>query len=230
MRGLVVLFDVDGTLLDTGGAGRRSMDAALGELVSQASFRAAFPFSGMTDRAIVRLGLAQGSGRAPEAVPEAEIDAGVARYLARLPEELRRSTVTVCPGVREALAVARSATAAIGLGTGNVRAGAALKLGAAGLDAFAFGGFGCDAEDRAELLERGAARGAERLGLPRGACEVLVVGDTPRDVAAARAIGARALAVATGRFGAAELRASGAALVVETLLEPSALDALAGRP
>ena len=119
---------------------------------------------------------------------------------------------------------------AIGLGTGNIRAGARVKLEHVGIfDRFAFGGFGCDHEDRTELLRVGAARGARVLGAARNGCRVVVIGDTPRDVEAARAIAAEALGVATGRFTAADLTAAGATYAFDDLAADGALAALRGR-
>jgi phosphoglycolate phosphatase-like HAD superfamily hydrolase len=107
---------------------------------------------------------------------------------------------------------------AIGLGTGNVEHGARLKLAPLELaDAFAFGGYGSDHEDRAELIAIGADRGAARLGRARADCRVVVIGDTPKDVAAAQAIGAESIAVATGLFAVDELRTTGASVVVPDL-------------
>src|SRR5690606_32836155 len=98
-----------------------------------------------------------------------------------------------------------------------------------GLDVrFAFGGFGCDAHDRPDVLRAGALRGAARLGAPLEACRVVVVGDTPHDLTAARAIGATSVAVTTGSFDASALRAAGADVVVERLDAPEALAVLDG--
>jgi phosphoglycolate phosphatase-like HAD superfamily hydrolase len=91
---------------------------------------------------------------------------------------------------------------------------------------FAFGGFGCDAEARVELIRIGAERGAAALGVAVSACRVVVIGDTPKDVAAALGIGAEAVGVGTGRFTPDELRASGARLAFGDLSEPGAIDAL----
>src|SRR5262249_56415312 len=109
--------------------------------------------------------------------------------------------------LRGTLATRRGAAG--GLGTGNPREGARRKLERAGLDGhFRFGGFGSDHEDRAELLRIGAGRGATWLGYPPGACRTIVIGDTPHDVAAARAIGADSLGVATGGCRVEALRAA----------------------
>jgi phosphoglycolate phosphatase-like HAD superfamily hydrolase len=118
---------------------------------------------------------------------------------------------------------------AIGLGTGNVRAGARAKLERLGLHhRFAFGGFGCDHEVRARLLGIGAERGAAHLGRPLDACRVVVIGDTPRDVAAARAIAAEVVAVATSAFTVDALRAAGATAAFPDLAAEGVLEAVLG--
>jgi phosphoglycolate phosphatase-like HAD superfamily hydrolase len=91
---------------------------------------------------------------------------------------------------------------------------------------FAFGGFGCDHEDRPRLLHAGAARGAAHLGASLGACRLVVIGDTPRDVAAARAIGAESVAVATSAFTVEALRAAGASAVFSDLTHEGVLEAV----
>lgn len=225
-RATVVLFDVDGTLITCGGAGRRAMEEAFREVCGRSDV-CSFSFGGGTDRGIARQGL-RNAGLEPD---EAAIDALLARYLVHLEPLLAQSErYAVLPGV-EALVDAVSAVQglAVGLGTGNVERGARAKLQRGKLDQrFAFGGFGCDHEERARLLDAGAQRGATRLGVPREACRVVVVGDTPRDVEAAHAIGAECIAVATGTHDLASLRTTGAALVVEDLLAPEARDRILG--
>ncbi len=214
-RATVILFDVDGTLITCGGAGRRAMEAAFLEVCGRDDV-CRFSFGGGTDRAIARRGLAN-AGLTPD---DALIDRFLDVYLRHLEPALTRSAgYGVLPGVPALLdAVEGREGVAIGLGTGNVEAGARAKLRPAGLDArFTFGGFGCDHEERARLIEAGARRGAERLGVARAACRVVVVGDTPRDVEAAHAIGATCVAVATGGYDVASLREAGASVVVEEL-------------
>ncbi len=212
----VLLFDIDGTLILTGGAGRRAMVGALARLHGRDDVFDGLSFAGMTDRAIIRHGL----GRVLPAVNETDIDGALDAYVGLLEDELSRSDAyRVLPGVRELLDRIRGlADIAIGLGTGNVRRGAFAKLARGGLDRdFDFGGFGCDAEDRVELLRAGARRGAEILGETLETCRVVVIGDTPKDVAAAKGLGATCIGVGTGGFTPEELRACGAAHAFATL-------------
>lgn len=223
----VALFDVDGTLVTTGGAGRRAMRAAFGEVCGAPHALDHVKLGGKTDPMILREGLAV-IGRPFE--PELVADI-LARYLIRLEAELAQTDgYRVFEGVLPILDRARELSVAVGLGTGNVEQGAMLKLGRGGLeDRFAFGGFGSDAEDRTELVRTGATRGAAALGVALSECRVIVVGDTPRDVYAARGIGAHCLAVATGGYTTDVLVSAGADLVVERLDEPAALTFLEER-
>jgi phosphoglycolate phosphatase-like HAD superfamily hydrolase len=227
VRSTILLFDIDGTLVSMKGAGRRALARAFGAELGRPDVFDGFEFAGMTDPAIVRHGL----GVAGAAAEPATIARLLAAYVACLRDEVRRSTnCLVHPGVEAVLdAAAATSNVAIGLGTGNVRAGAQAKLERLGLHhRFAFGGFGCDHEERPRLLGIGAERGAAHLGTAPGACRVVVIGDTPRDVAAAEAIGAEAVAVATSAFGVDALRAAGAAAVFPDLTAPGALEAVLG--
>lgn len=226
MKPTIALFDIDGTLVTCGGAGRRSMERSFAE-VGASREHAGFEFGGMTDRAIARQGL-RNAGLDDS---DTAIDALIARYLEHLTEEVPRSEgYRVLPGVLEMVErVLASEGFAVGLGTGNVEAGARVKLTRGALhDRFAFGGFGSDHEDRARLLAIGAERGAARLGRSLVECRVLVIGDTPKDVSAARAIGAECLAVATGSYSAEVLRGAGAEVVVEDLRALDAWRVVAG--
>lgn len=224
-RPTIFLYDIDGTLLSSGGAGRRAMEKAFGVVCGRADACAGFSMAGMTDRAIVRSGL-----RAIDASDSAaDIDDLLETYIGLLRLEIAAATdYRLHPGVHEAVdrshAYPRSA---VGLGTGNLRQGAAIKLGRAGIfERFDFGGFGCDHEDRAALLAIGADRGAARLGLPRTECRVVVIGDTPRDITSAHAIGAEAFAVATGTFALDALLALQPRYAFASLTAPGALEAL----
>ncbi len=226
MRPTVLLFDIDGTLVTTGGAGRRALERAF-ERRYGAREVCRFPLDGMTDRAIVRGALAE-LGRP---CTEEEIDAVLATYVAHLDEtiaEMDDAKYRLHAGMREAVEAGLArARCAVGLGTGNIKAGAKAKLARVGIyDRFAFGGFGCDHESRNELIRIGAERGAQRLGAPLAECRVVVIGDTPKDVAAAKAIGAECVGVATGHFDTAALLASGATYAFSDLAAPGALAAV----
>lgn len=202
----VILFDIDGTLISTGGAGRAALEAAL---PTAFGLPAEFPnisLGGRTDRAIARdvllhFGLddtAENWNRYQRA------------YLEHLPECLHKLRGRVLPGMAEAVAeIGRRGNALVGLLTGNVVAGAQCKLGFFGLwEYFPFGGFGDRHVDRADVA-REALAAAERHGQQTlSPDEVWVVGDTPLDVACARAIGAKAVAVATGGVDRAALAAA----------------------
>jgi phosphoglycolate phosphatase-like HAD superfamily hydrolase len=204
-RPTVLLFDIDGTLLDTGGAGRRALERAFHHLYGRSDACHGFRFDGMTDRSITRRGL-EAVGIQPT---EGAIDQLLLEYVKLLHEEVLDadpSRYRVHAGVAQALEATRNPRIAIGLGTGNVREGARVKLERARLfERFAFGGFGCDAEDRIEILRSGARRGAAALGMPLSECRVVVIGDTPKDIAAAQGIGAESVAVATGSYAVDEL-------------------------
>jgi phosphoglycolate phosphatase len=227
MRSTIVLFDIDGTLIDAGGAGRASMELAFEEVAGRRDV-GSFPYGGMTDLAIARQGL-----RAAGKDEPAHVERLLARYLHHLEHHVARTErFRVLPGVGAMLdRLDQEAHLEVGLGTGNLMRGAELKLRRGALwERFAFGGFGSDHEERPVLLSHGVERGRARLAARRreDPARVVVVGDTPKDVAAAHAIGAICVAVATGHFSAAALTPTGADLVVDSLDDPRALAAILG--
>jgi phosphoglycolate phosphatase-like HAD superfamily hydrolase len=226
MQPTVLLFDIDGTLVTTGPSPRKAIDRAFHAAYGkEGAFD--FPFDGMTDRAIVRRALA-GIGAAAS---EEAIDAFLLRYVELLHQELEAEPAyPLHHGMERALEVALAADGvAVGLGTGNIKAGARAKLDKIGLfDHFSFGGFGCDHELRPELIRIGAERGAQALGVPLASCRVVVIGDTPADVEAALAIGAACIGVGTGRYDPAQLLACGATHAFQDFRDPRALVALLG--
>lgn len=227
MRPTVLLFDIDGTLITTGGAGRRAIERAFAKTYGREDAFRGLNFGGMTDRAIVRHGLTAIGKPADDAA----IDALLAEYVATLAEEVAKaSDYRVHAGMHEALdATCGRAGFAVGLGTGNIRAGAKVKLERVGIhERFTFGGFGCDHEDRTELIRRGAERGAGLLKAPLAECRVVIIGDTPKDISAAKGIGAESVAVATGGFKADDLAACNPTLTVPDLAAPGALAHLLG--
>jgi phosphoglycolate phosphatase-like HAD superfamily hydrolase len=224
----VLLFDIDGTLVTTGGVGRRAIERAFHRCHGRPDACTRIRFDGMTDRSITRLALQAIEVEATED----GIDALLAVYIAELEAELRAAppdNYRVHVGVGQAIEAARERGMALGLGTGNVREGARLKLEHVDLYRhFSFGGFGNDHELRVELIRRGAERGAEQLGKTLDQCRVVVIGDTPKDVDAARGIGAESIGVGTGSFSAASLREHGATYAFDDLTSPGALAALLG--
>lgn len=225
--GRILLFDIDGTLLTTGGAGRRAMREAFARYTGHPNVFEGVSFGGMTDLGIARVGLTA-AGREMNTAQAFE---ALELYLSLLPEALREvGPSTVFPGVPEVLeAVSGHDHVGVGIATGNHEQGAAQKLAHAGLGGwFHFGGYGSDHEIRAELVRIGAQRGAAHLSRELSGCEVIVIGDTPRDVVAAHAIGAYCLAVATGGYDAAALHEAGADKVVADLTDPEVLPLLLG--
>ncbi len=203
----VVLFDIDGTLLRSGGAGRRAFQGALLDHFGTTGPEA-YRYDGKTDRQIAR-DLMRAAGF-DDAEIDARMDGLFAQYLDGLAEELRREPerVAICPGVPELLAALEARTdVLLGLLTGNVLPGAELKLRAAGLapERFRVGAYGSDHEDRAELPAVAQARAAEALGRSVAGAALVIIGDTPNDVTCGRGVGARAVAVATGSYGVHEL-------------------------
>jgi phosphoglycolate phosphatase len=228
-RPTVLLFDIDGTLVTTGGVGRRAVERAFERAHGRGDACSLVRFDGMTDRSITRLGL-EAIGVTPD---DESIDALLNIYLGELAAELLLSTpdtYRVHVGAREALAAASERDGiALGLGTGNLEEGARLKLEHVGLyQHFGFGGFGSDHELRVELIRVGAERGARQLGVPLSACRVVVIGDTPKDVDAARGIGAESIGVGTASFTAPQLLEHGATYAFDDLSAPGALAALLG--
>jgi len=221
---LLLLFDVDGTLIRTDGAGVRAFNKAFLEVMGWENALGTFSAAGMTDMAIAHRVARwfRGSDLEP-----GEMQLVFERYLALLPVELSAAgNYRVLGGIQPFLEkYSRDADILIGLGTGNLEAGARIKLQHGGLDAFfRFGGFGSDALSRAELLGVGIARGEALAGEPMARERVVVIGDTPLDIAAGRALGAKTLGVATGPFKAAELKAHAPDAVVADFTETQVLE------
>ena len=198
---VLYLFDIDGTLLHAHYSGRHAFDAVMAEHHGIADASNGIRYGGKTDPAIVdEIFQARLGRRATHEEHAAFVDA----YIPRLRALLDRHGVEVLAGVVETLEflAARPDRVRLGVATGNVRAGAVVKLTAAKLDHWlAFGGYACDSPRRAELVARGIERGREN----RDVREVVVVGDTIHDISAARACGATVVAVATGADPAEKL-------------------------
>lgn len=219
MQRIIALFDIDGTLLRAGGAGRRAVELAVGEVLDELDDEVSLQsveFAGRTDSWIVRAALMQYGVAAEDDL----IHEVLRRYVAHLPRELERADAfEVLPGVLALLSeLSDREDLVLGLGTGNTEPAAYAKLARGGLDSFfAFGGFGSDHAERPEVLRTALHRGLERTGVQMEDARVVVIGDTPHDVAAARAIGAHCVAVSTGGYEPSALEAAGASVVVSDL-------------
>jgi phosphoglycolate phosphatase-like HAD superfamily hydrolase len=211
------LFDIDGTLVDTGGAGMRALKEAAVERFGDEGPE--LDLAGSTDSGIVGKMLAH-FGYSEELE---EFERFYTFYLERLEWNLAHGGFEgqVLPGVVELLErLADDDGATVGLLTGNIAGGAAAKMRHYGLDHhFEFGAYGCDFADRNRLGPIALERAAGHAGRSFSPQETLVIGDTPKDIACAHAMGSRCLAVATGRFSVDELQAAGADRVIEGLSE-----------
>lgn len=220
----LVLFDIDGTILWSDGAGRRAMTAALTHVFGGAG-PTDYRYDGKTDMQIVR-DLMLAEGHAEEAIDE-RMAPLIERYLTGLETELAAGLHThLFDGVRELLdALEARDDVVLGLLTGNLRAGAALKLRSAGIDMerFQVGAFGSDHHHRPELPAIAQRRAREELGLDIPGDAVVVIGDTPADIECGRPIGARAIAVATGRYTVEELASHSPFVVFSTLADTAAV-------
>ena len=203
---MLYLFDIDGTLIGGDGSGRRAFERACAPILGVEHALAHIRLDGMTDPLILDAAFAEHAGRKPTA---AEAELILTTYVEYLHDEVAQGLYHVKPAVDETLTWLEERRCVVGLATGNLEAGARIKLQRGDLwQRFPFGGFGSDAAERAELVRVGLRRGQERAGRTLAADEMVVIGDTPKDVAAAHAAGARAVGVATGSHSVDELRAS----------------------
>ena len=209
----LVLFDIDGTILLTAGAGRRAITAALSEEVPDLAAFDGIRFDGKTDPQIV--GEILHAGGHPGAADTALVATLCERYVLLLEDELRhpRTITTVMPGILPLLAALEARSdIVLGLLTGNMVQGAGLKLTAAGIAParFRVGAYGSDSHRRADLPAIAATRAEPWFGrVPHGR-DVIIIGDTPADVTCGLGISARAIGVATGAYDVAALTAAGA--------------------
>jgi phosphoglycolate phosphatase len=221
----LVLFDIDGTILHSGGAGRDAMEYALTTVFGTAG-DSAMRYDGKTDRQIVRESM-RAAGVA-EAEIDSRMDDVISLYVATLPSRLGDPDrhVGVYPGVAELIhAVHMRDDAVLGLLTGNVEPGAKLKLGAVGLDfeQFRINAFGSDHEVRGELPGIAHRRMQDAFGITLGGRDVVVIGDTPADISCGRSLGVRAIAVATGSYSVDDLEAHEPYAVFADLSDTSAV-------
>ncbi|MEO7218166.1 MAG: haloacid dehalogenase-like hydrolase [Gemmatimonadaceae bacterium] len=227
----LVLFDIDGTILHSGGAGRDAMEYALTTIFGTPG-DPEMRYDGKTDRQIIREGM-RASGFT-DAKIDAQMDAVIALYVESLPQQLADPArgVGMYPGVADLIAAVHNrGEFALGLLTGNVEPGARLKLAAVGLDfdQFRVNAFGSDSEVRAELPAIAHRRMIEVFGIELRGRDVVVIGDTPADISCGRSLGARAIAVATGWYSVDDLKSHQPYAVFADLSDTNAvLDAITG--
>jgi len=205
----LVLFDIDGTLLNSGGMGRASMQRALAEVFGSPG-NPKYRYDGKTDKQIVRDTMRL-EGHTDEHI-DRQMETLIDLYLAGLQTGVESGDFNVRPlegvvGILDALEARNDVV--LGLLTGNVETGARVKLSAAGIDPdrFRVNAFGSDHEHRPQLPAIAQRRASENLGLEIVGERVIVIGDTPADIECGRELGARAIAVASGHYTVEQLEA-----------------------
>jgi len=211
-----VLFDIDGTLLVTGGAGGVAWQRAFSDLHRIEANVAERTDAGMTDPEIAAIIFRDVIGRDGDQAERAKV---MGAYLRHLPDAVAESEgYRLMPGVEQVLDRLIDAGMLLGLVTGNVEAAAHIKLARGNLNRFfSFGGYGSDCADRTEVTKAALRRGELVSGGTIGGSACYSVGDTPRDVRAGHGAEIKVVGVATGRYSVDELRDSGADWAIETL-------------
>ncbi|MGH9068127.1 MAG: HAD family hydrolase [Acidimicrobiales bacterium] len=214
-----VLFDVDETLVHTGGAGARSWKAAFDQLHGIPADIGAHTSAGETDPVVARATFKAVLDRDPTAD---ELNRLYASYLRHLAGEIWASeSYRILPGAQDTLVGLGDAGVLLGVVSGAMEGAARTKLVPANLNRFfVFGAYGSDSPDRAQLTRVAMAKASALHGAELDAGEIFVVGDTPRDVEATREAGAVPIAVASGHYSVDELRKAGPAAVLGSLEEP----------
>ena len=209
-----VLFDIDGTLLVTGGAGAVAWQRAFREMHGVDADIDEHTHAGMTDPEIAAIVFREVIGREGSVAERAEAIAG---YLSHLQDAVEESEgYRVMPGIEELLPRLAGEGVLLGIVTGNIEAAAHIKLARGDLNRyFAFGGYGSDSSDRTELTRKAVERGSQVAGKPLDPAATIAVGDTPRDVKAGHGAGLRVVGVATGKYPVAELEQAGADWAIE---------------
>jgi phosphoglycolate phosphatase len=211
-----VLFDIDGTLLVTGGAGAVAWQRAFRELHGVDANIEEHTHAGMTDPEIAEIVFREVIGRDGS---DAERAAAIGGYLNHLADAVAESDgYRVMPGIEELLPRLVEQGVLLGIVTGNIESAAQVKLARGDLNRFfAFGGYGSDSRDRTELTRRAIERGGEVAGHPLDRAAAIAVGDTPRDVSAGHGAGIRVVGVATGSYSVEQLREAGADWALPTV-------------
>ncbi|MEI7528126.1 MAG: HAD hydrolase-like protein [Elusimicrobiota bacterium] len=220
----IILFDIDGTLVNAGGAGARALNHAVEAMTGHPEACQSFQLQGATDKANFENAFKAGAGRKPSEKELAEL---TRRYVARLPAEVLASVKArkymKVKGVEKFLGkLAGRRNVMVGLGTGNLKEGAFIKLEPSGLlKHFAFGGYGCDSHHRSLVLEKAVERASKIAGTEIKKGEVYVIGDTHRDVEAAKEAGYHSGAVLDGFGDEREIMRSNPELIARNFSDMS---------
>lgn len=223
------LFDIDGTLISSGGAGNRSLDRVCKKLygIEKVTKEGGFRCAGRTDPMIIREICEIYLKR--KNVSDKEVEEALNEYLEVLPGELKKSEdYKVHDGVKEFLEfLKKDKKNVIGLATGNLEKGARIKLAKGDLNKyFSFGGFSCDAEDRAEILAVAKKRAEEFCGEKISNETTFIIGDTPRDILACKKNNFRMIAVASGPPSYEDLEKEKPEFLLRSLEDLKSLDSI----
>ena len=220
----LLLFDIDGTLITSGGAGEAALKDAMRSRFDVEEDLDGIILAGATDARIARELLQKHS----IAVSAENVAALLDTYLGHLDERIGRHDGKLLPGILPLLnALSERSDAVLALLTGNVSRGAEIKLTHYGVwDFFEFGAFADDHHDRNELGKFARARALERHGEEFPPSRIYVIGDTPKDIECGRAIGAFTVAIATGHYSSAELRDHAPDFLFEDLSDTARVVAL----
>lgn len=214
----LILFDIDGTLMDSGMAGTRALDYAFRDLYGIEGAFKSIPMAGMTDSWIVSQAMKKHN--IPSGNPEME--RVMSAYLSHLSREIDNPMKHLKPGIREILqSLGQRDDLVLGLLTGNFEQGAGIKLKSFGIEGyFRLGAYGSDHAERVELLPFAVKRFRASFGSEVRYEDCVIIGDTPMDVACSKPHGAKAVAVATGPYEIAELKKTPADLVIPDFSDP----------
>lgn len=201
----LLLFDIDGTILLTDGAGTRAANRAFEKLHGLGDAMRGIDAAGKTDPLILREMYGNGLSRD---YTEAEAEKFYEEYAVFLEEEVEKSSINIMPGIPYLIEnLSWRTDMLLGIATGNIEPGARIKLRKSGLDShFSVGGYGSDSGSREALIRIAIERAETRLRDKEGFEKIFVIGDTPHDIVHGRAAGAVTVAVATGRYSLTELR------------------------
>jgi len=216
-----ILFDIDQTLIESGGGGLSAMTKAFEEITGISNGFNGISYAGKTDPQIMREALTAHGLSANGNILNQLVEV----YLRYFPQEMATRGGRIKPGVTELVErIHHRRDRHLGLLTGNVEKGARIKLGHFSLNKFfSLGAFGSDSEDRNLLLPIAVERFRQRTGMPATYRDCIVIGDTPRDVECARVHGTPCIGVATGSSSLSDLKAAEADLVVEDLTDTEAI-------